>query len=104
MDSVLWYVFIAAFLLFHLLNYLLVQAMRRNHPELYRALGAPSGFHFLLYRGDFVTHPYTGLILRRAYRTRLKAFRELRQMAQAAFASGLLCLVAGLTLWLVLPP
>jgi hypothetical protein len=104
MKTLLWSVFIAAFLLFHLLNYLLVGAIRRNHPDLYRDLGAPSAFHFLLYRGDFITHPYTSLILRREYRVRFETFRELRQMARAAFGCGLVCLVAGLTLWLVLPP
>lgn len=104
MNTALWYVFIAAFVLFHLLNYLLVSALRGNHPDLYRELGAPSAFHFLLYRADFITHPYTSLILRRDYRAKLNAFRELHQMAQGVFACGLVCLVAGLTLWLVLAP
>ncbi len=104
MATLLWYVAGAGFLLFHLLNYLLVKAMQRNHPDLYRALGEPSAWHFLLYRGDFVTHPYTALILRREYRDKFRAFRELRQIAQAAFASGAVCLVAALTVWLVTMP
>lgn len=104
MKILLWYVVGATFVLFHLLNYLLVASLRRNHPELYRALGAPTALHFLLYRGDFIAHPYTALILRRAYREKLQPFRELRQMAQLAFACGLVCLVAALTLWMVLLP
>lgn len=104
MRTLLWYVFGASFLLFHLANYLLVAAMRRNHPALHRDLGQPSVFHFLLYRRDFITHPYTALILRREYRTRLGPFRELRQMARTVFGCGVVCLTAGLTLWLVLPP
>lgn len=104
MNSLLWYVLGASFFLFHLLNYALVVSMRRNHPDLYRALGEPSAFHFLAYRADFIAHPYTTLILRREYRARLKPFRELRQMAQAAFAVGVVCLAAGLTLWLVIRP
>lgn len=103
-NTVMWYAFGAGFLLFHVLNYLLVGAMQRNHPALYQALGAPSAFHFLLYRRDFISHPYTALILRREYREKLTPFRELRQIAQAIFACALVCLTAGATLWLVLPP
>lgn len=104
MRTLLWYVFGASFFLFHLVNYLLVAAMRRNHPDLHRELGEPSAFHFLLYRSDFITHPYTALILRREYRVKLGSFRELRQMAQLEFACGVVWLAAGATLWLVLPP
>lgn len=104
MNTLLWYAFFVTFFLFHLLNYLLVRAMQGNHPDLYQELGAPSAFHFLLYRGDFITHPYTALILRREYRVKLAAFHELRQIAQAAFGCGVACLTAGVTLWLVLPP
>jgi hypothetical protein len=104
MTTLAWYVFGVSFFLFHLLNYLLVGALRRNHPDLYRELGTPSDFHFLLYRSDFISHPYTALILRRQYQARLAPFRELGQMARAVFACGVVCLTAGLTLWLVLPP
>lgn len=104
MNTLLWYVFIATFFLFHLLNFLLVKALQGNHPGLYREFGAPSAFHFLWYRADFITHPYTALILRREYRAKLAAFQELHQMAKAAFGCGVACLTAGLTLWLVLPP
>jgi hypothetical protein len=103
MNTLMWYVFGASFFLFHLLNYLLVDAMRRHHPGLYQELGAPTAFHFLVYRRDFITHPYTALILRREYREKLKQFRELRQMAQATVACAIVCVTAGATLWLVLP-
>jgi hypothetical protein len=103
MNALMWYVFGVSFFLFHLLNYLLVGAMRHNHPALYQSLGAPSAFHFLLYRRDFISHPYTALILRREYREKLKQFHELRQMAQATMACAVVCVTAGATLWLVLP-
>lgn len=104
MKSLLWYACGASFLLFHLLNYQLVKAMQRNHPDLYRALGEPGAFHFLLYRNDFIVHPYTALILKREYRAKLQPFHELYQIAQAIFASGVVCLAAAVTLWLVIPP
>lgn len=104
MNTLMWYAFGASFLLFHLLNYLLVGSMRRNHPGLYRNMGAPSSLHFLTWQKDFLHHPYTALILRHEYVEKLKPFRELRQIARVIFACAIVCVTAAATLWLVLPP
>lgn len=93
MTVFLWYVLGASFVVFILLNYILVVYLADEHPELYKKLGEPSAFHFLLRsKSLFGVEPYSKFIYERQYRTELKAFHGLYILSEWIF--GLLITMA----------
>jgi len=98
MTVFLWYVFGGAFFAFHLLNYMLVVSIYGEHTDLYKELGEPSAFHFLVNRPSYFSHPYSVFILKRQYQTKLKPFHGLHALAQWIFVSLALAVIAALAL------
>jgi hypothetical protein len=98
MTIFLWYVLGAAVFAFHLLNYMLVVSIYGEHPDLYKELGEPSAFHFLVNRPSYFSHPYSVFILKRQYQAKLKSFHGLRALAQWIFASLVTAVIAALAL------
>ena len=98
MTVFLWYVFGVAFFAFHLLNYMMVVSIHGEHTDLYKELGEPSAFHFLVNRSSYFRHPYSVFILKRQYKTKLKSFHSLHTLAQWILVSLTLAILAGLIL------
>jgi hypothetical protein len=98
MTTFLWYVFGGAFFAFHLLNYMLVVSIYGAHTDLYKELGEPSAFHFLVNRPSYFSHPYSVFIFKRQYQTKLKPFHGLHALAQWIFVSLALAVIAALAL------
>jgi hypothetical protein len=93
MTIFLWYVLGISFFSFILLNYILVVYLAGEHPELYKKLGEPSAFHFLLRsKSLFAMEPYSKFLFERQYQTELKPFHGLYVLSQWIF--GLLIVMA----------
>ncbi len=95
MTFLLWIVVGATAFLFNLLNYILVVHLHDEHQALYKELGEPSAFHFLLRSSKlFSLHPYTRFIVFREYRSKLNEFRGLFGLCQWMFGCIIICLLA----------
>ena len=98
MTIFLWYVFGVTCFTFHMLNYILVVSIHGDHPTLYKELGEPSAFHFLLNRYKYFTHPYSLFIFNRQYRSKLSSSRGLYRLAQGIFGSLIVAILSAVAL------
>jgi hypothetical protein len=101
MTILLWYTFWIAIFTFNLLIYILVIYIHDEHTELYKELGEPSAFHFLVNSASSSQKVFTVFIFKCQYRSKLKAFHGLFKLSQwilsmliTAIASALLLVVS----------